>query len=83
MWDLGIQQQAASILYEDNNAATAMANAQKPTNRTRHMDICFFALLDWVERDLIRLDRIHTSSNESDLLKKHWKAPSPIVTLTT
>ena len=34
MWDLGIPQQAASILYEDNDAATAMANAQKPTNRT-------------------------------------------------
>jgi hypothetical protein len=75
MWDLGIQQQAASILYDDNNAAIAMANAQKPTNRTRHMDICFLALLDWVERDLIHLDRIHTSSNESDHLKNIGKHP--------
>jgi hypothetical protein len=70
MWDLGIPQQAASILYEDNDVATAMANAQKPTTRTRHMDIRFFALSDWVERDLILLERIHTSINESDPLTK-------------
>jgi hypothetical protein len=70
MWDLGIPQQAATILYEDNDAATAMANAQKPTTRTRHMDIRYFALSDWVERDLILLERIHTSINESDHLTK-------------
>jgi hypothetical protein len=70
MWDLDIPQQAASILYEDNDAATAMANAQKPTTRTRHMDIRFFALADWVERDLIVLERIHTSINEADHLTK-------------
>jgi hypothetical protein len=28
-WDLGIPQEAASILYEDNKACTAMGNAQK------------------------------------------------------
>jgi hypothetical protein len=31
LWDLGIPQEAATLLYEDNNACTAMANAQKPT----------------------------------------------------
>jgi hypothetical protein len=70
MWDLGIPQKAASTLYKDNDAATAMANAQKPSNRTRHMDIRFFALSDWVERDLILLECIHTSINESDRLTK-------------
>ena len=34
MWDLGIPQLAASPLYEDNDAATAMANSSKPTTRT-------------------------------------------------
>ncbi len=28
MWDLNIPQEAASKLYEDSNACTAMANAQ-------------------------------------------------------
>ena len=39
LWDLGIPQQAATLLYEDNDACTAMANAKKPTPRTQHMDI--------------------------------------------
>ena len=32
MWDLGIPQMAATIAYEDNDAATAMANARRPTS---------------------------------------------------
>ena len=39
LWDLGIPQQAATVLYEDNDACTAMANAQKTTTRTRHKNI--------------------------------------------
>jgi hypothetical protein len=57
--DLGIPQQAASIIYDDNNGCTAMANAQKPTTRTRHMDIKYFSLSEWVERDLMILERVN------------------------
>ena len=39
LWDLGVPQAAATLLYEDNNACIAMANAQKPTQQTWHMDI--------------------------------------------
>jgi hypothetical protein len=70
LYDLHVPQQAASILYEDNDACTAMANAQKPTTRTRHMDIRYFALCEWVERDLIVLERIHTAINEADHFTK-------------
>jgi hypothetical protein len=31
LWDLGIPQEAATLLYENNDACTAMANTQKPT----------------------------------------------------
>jgi hypothetical protein len=34
LWDLGVPQAAATLLYEDNNACIAMANAQKPTQQT-------------------------------------------------
>ncbi len=44
LWDLGVPQEAATVLYEDNDACTAMGNAQKPTSRTRHMDIKTFSL---------------------------------------
>ena len=60
----------ASILYEDNDAATAMANAQKPTSRTRHMDIKYFVLCEWVERDLVKLERVDTSLNMADNFTK-------------
>ena len=34
LWDLGIPQESTTVLYEDNDACTAMGNAQKPTPRT-------------------------------------------------
>jgi hypothetical protein len=39
LWDLNVPQEATSRLYKDNDACTAMANMQKPTSQTRHMDI--------------------------------------------
>lgn len=73
MWDLGIPQEAATILYTDNDGATAMANAGKPTTRTRHIDIKFYVIQEWVERDLILLKRIDTSINMAD----HYTKPLP------
>jgi hypothetical protein len=70
LWDLGIPQHAASVLYEDNDACTAMAMAQKPTPRTRHMDIKFQVICEWVQRDLLHLKRIDTTINLADLFTK-------------
>ena len=70
LWDLGIPQAAATLLYEDNDACIAMANAQKPTTRTRHMDIKYNVLCEWVERDLILLRRADTTINMADHFTK-------------
>jgi hypothetical protein len=70
LWDLDVPQEAATVAYEDNDGCTTMGNAQKPTPRTCHIDIKYFALCDWVERDLILLDRIDTSINLADSLTK-------------
>jgi hypothetical protein len=70
LWDLGVPQDAATILYEDNDGATAMANAGKPTPRTRHIDIKFYSIQDWVERDLLVLRCIDTLINTADHLTK-------------
>ncbi len=40
----------ATKLFEDNNGALMMANAQQPTKCTRHIEIKHFTLLDWVEK---------------------------------
>jgi hypothetical protein len=68
LWDLNIPQEAATLLYKDNDRCMAMGNAQKPTTRTRHNDIKYFSLCDWVERDLMILNRIDTSINMADHL---------------
>jgi hypothetical protein len=70
LWDLDIPQFAATMMYEDNDGATAMANAGKPTSRSRHIDIKYYAIQEWVERDLIVLSRIDTSLNMSDHFTK-------------
>ena len=70
LWDLHVPQEAATILFEDNDGCTAMGNAQKPTTRTRHIDIKYFSLCEWVERDLMILERIDTSINMSDHMTK-------------
>lgn len=56
--ELGVEQQVATIMYEDNTGALLMANAQQPTKRTRHIEFKHFALLDWVEQDLLPLHSI-------------------------
>jgi hypothetical protein len=71
LWDLGIPQEAATLLYEDNDACMAMANAQKSTPCTRHIDIKYFSLCDWVERDLMLLEHIDTNINMSDHFTKN------------
>jgi hypothetical protein len=68
LWDLDIPQEAATVAYEDNDGCTSMGNAQKPTPRTRHIDTKYFALRDWIKRDLIILKRIDTSINPLDHL---------------
>ncbi len=70
LWDLGIPQMAATVIGEDNDACTAIGNAQKTTPRTRHLDIRYRALSDWIERDLMLLERVDTSVNTSDHLTK-------------
>ncbi len=70
LWVLHVPQEAATVLFENNDGCTAMGNTQKPTSRTRHIDIKYFSLCDWVERDLMYLERIDTSFNMSDNMKK-------------
>jgi len=69
--DLGIEQKEATVIYEDNQGVILMANAGKPTKRTRHVDTKYFAIQSWVEQDLLRFKHISTSDNSSDALTKN------------
>ena len=70
LWDLDIPQEAATVLYEDNDACTTMGNVQKPTLHTRHMDIKYFSICEWVDCNLMHLEWIDTSINMSDHFTK-------------
>ncbi len=70
LWGLNVPQEAASRLYKDNNACTAMANAQKTTSRTQHMDIRYHILCEWVECNLIVLEQVDTTINNVDHFTK-------------
>jgi len=68
--EMGIEQYEATILFEDNQGALLMANAQQPTRRTRHLETATFALQDWVARDLLQLVYRASDKNSSDGLTK-------------
>ena len=68
--EIGLLQEDATVLFEDNQGALLMANAQRPTKRTRHMDIKHFIIQDWVAEDLLCLHRIPTADNFSDAMTK-------------
>ena len=70
LYDLGVPQLAATIIYGDNDGATAMANAGKPTPRSRHIDIKFYAIQEWTERDLLLIKRVPTAINMADSFTK-------------
>jgi len=68
--EMNIDQSEATILYEDNQRALMMANAQQPTRRTRHIETATFALQDWVARELVNLEFVVSTRNKSDGMTK-------------
>lgn len=68
--ELGIDQEHATIIYEDNMGALMMDNAQQPLRHTRHMDIKTFFLQNWVEEYLIILQSVKTTHNIVDVFTK-------------
>jgi len=68
--EMGVEQHEATVLYEDNQGALMMANAQQPTRRTRHLETATFAIQDWVARDLVDLHYVESSKNSSDGMTK-------------
>ena len=64
--ELGIDQAEATPLYVDNMAAIAMVNENKPTTRSRHIDIQHFDVQEWRQRNIIVLHHIPGVINCSD-----------------
>jgi hypothetical protein len=59
-----------SPLYEDNMAAIAMINERKPTPRSRHIDIQYFAIQEWRARGIIKMVHLPGVINNADQATK-------------
>jgi hypothetical protein len=59
-------------MFGDNISAIMMANNMRPTDCTRHMDIRWFALQEWIHVDTTDIIVIHISGilNPADALTK-------------
>lgn len=57
-------------IYIDNASAILMVNANRPTERSRHIDIQHFAIQDWRAQGDIILHHIDGIQNPSDDLTK-------------
>ena len=68
--ELGFSQDGPTPIYEDNMSAIQMINAKVPTERSRHIDIQFFAIQDWKEALEIVMIHIPGVINPSDDLTK-------------
>jgi hypothetical protein len=68
--ELGVEQLLPTVIYEDNNGARLMTNAQQSTRHTRHVELKQFTVLQWVEDEQIIFGDISTAHNISDSLTK-------------
>ena len=57
--DLSFEQSDPTTLLIDNTRAVFMVDAQAPTRRTRHVDIRYFALLQWNDTGGTSQSKIH------------------------
>ena len=64
-----------TVIYIDNEAAIAMINERKPTTRSRHIDIQYFAIQEWRARGEIITRHIPGVINPADDQTKplYWK----------
>jgi Reverse transcriptase (RNA-dependent DNA polymerase) len=68
--ELGFEQDAPTPIFEDNQAAIHMVNSSKPTPRSRHIDIQFYAIQEWKQRGILTMHHISGVVSPPDALTK-------------
>jgi len=71
MTELKRAQSGPSPINKDNMAAIMMVNQSRPTTRTRHIDIQWFAIQEWKQKEDIIMQYIKTGDkNAADAMTK-------------
>jgi hypothetical protein len=68
--DLGYPCEGPTNIYADNTAVEFIVNDSRPTNRTRHVDVQFFAVQQWRDAGLINAKRLPGPINAADSMTK-------------
>ena len=68
--ELDFEQVGPTPIFEDNEATIKIVNHDAPTERTRHMDIRFFALQDWKREGSVILKKISGTLEVADAWTK-------------
>jgi hypothetical protein len=68
--DLNFPPTGPTLIYEDNSSAIQIINARQPTDRSRHIDIQYFAIQDWKDNGDILLAHIRGVINPANDLTK-------------
>jgi hypothetical protein len=55
---------------EDNQGTITIAHHRRPSGRTRHMDLQFFATQEWVHQGLVTFFKVNGQANPDDALSK-------------
>ena len=68
---LGYKQKKPTPVHIDNMSALQIINNNtSPTERTRHLDICYYAIQDWHEAGDIIIEHISGIMNPSNNMTK-------------
>ena len=59
-----------TTIKADNAGAVKIASAQQPTRRVRHVEMKYFAILQWTEDKYLKYQQTNTTGNYSDSLSK-------------
>jgi hypothetical protein len=68
--ELGFPPHGPTIIYEDNQSTINIINNGKPTERTRHVDIQWFAIQEWRRAGDLILRHLPGKINPADALTK-------------
>jgi hypothetical protein len=66
--DLHLPLTVPNPMGEDNQGMIMIAHHRRPSGRTRHMDLQFFATQDWVQQGLVTLLKVNGQANPADAM---------------
>ena len=76
LFDIGVPQNDATIVREDNQGAMALAKNPKDHPRTKHVDVKYHFTREVIEKKLIKVEYVPTGEMVADTLTKALPKPS-------